>query len=68
MDKEIYYESTSISYKTMNNFEKMYEAEKRRILSDLKKILKEKYNIDINGSKEFVAPLKTTSNNPSSNI
>ena len=47
---DIYFESVNISYKTVNIFEEMYETKKKEIINDLKKILKEKYNININES------------------
>ena len=50
MGDDIYFESVNISYKTVNIFEEMYGSKKEEIINDLKKILKEKYNIDINGS------------------
>jgi len=68
MDKDIYYESVNISYKTVQQFEEMYNSEKEKIIIDLKNILKEKYNIDINGSKEDVKHIKTTCNNSSTSI
>ena len=68
MDKDIYYESVNISYKTVQQFEEMYNSEKEKIIIDLKNILKEKYNIDINGSKEDVKHIKATCNNSSTSI
>ena len=68
MDNEIYYESTSISYKTINQFETMYNLEKKKILNYLKKKIKEEYNIDINGSTEDVTIVKTPSDNTSTYI
>ena len=50
MEGDIYFESVNISYKTVNIFEEMYETKKKEIINDLKKILKEKYNININES------------------
>tara|TARA_B100000686_G_C16729851_1_gene940003 strand:- start:333 stop:542 length:210 start_codon:yes stop_codon:yes gene_type:complete len=51
MENDIYFESIYLSYKTIKTFEKMYESKKEEIMNDLKKKIKEKYNIDINGSK-----------------
>jgi hypothetical protein len=48
MDYETYYESTKISYKTLNIFEEIYEKTKKEIIMELQKNIKEKYNIDIN--------------------
>ena len=50
MEGDIYFESVNISYKTVNIFEEMYGTKKKEIINDLKKILKEKYNININES------------------
>ena len=50
MGDDIYFESVNISYKTVNIFEEMYGTKKKEIINDLKKILKEKYNININES------------------
>ena len=51
MEGDIYFESVNISYKTVNIFEEMYGTKKKEIINDLKKILKEKYNININESE-----------------
>ena len=51
MENDIYFESIYLSYRTIKTFEKMYESKKEEIMNDLKKKIKEKYNIDINGSK-----------------
>ena len=45
---EIYYENVDISYKTINIFENMYSKKKEEIIYEIKKSIKEKYNIDIN--------------------
>ncbi len=47
MEKGIYYEQVNISNKVYNNFVSLYNKEKQEIIKDLKKIIKEKYNIDI---------------------
>lgn len=44
----IYYENVDISYKTINIFETMYLKKKEEIIYEIKKNIKEKYNIDIN--------------------
>jgi len=58
MEKDIFYENLDISCKTILLFEEMYSTKKKEIINDLRKILKEKYNIDINGRKEFDATVK----------
>ena len=47
MEHEIYYEQMVVSNKTLNQFETLYQDKKNEIIKDLKKIIKEKYNIDI---------------------
>ena len=47
MEHEIYYEQMVVSKKTLNQFETLYQDKKNEIIKDLKKIIKEKYNIDI---------------------
>ena len=47
MENEIYYEQMVVSNKTLNQFETLYQDKKNEIIKDLKKIIKEKYNIDI---------------------
>ena len=47
MENEIYYEQMVVSKKTLNQFETLYQDKKNEIIKDLKKIIKEKYNIDI---------------------
>ena len=51
MENDIYFESVHVSCKTINNFEQIYNNMKKDIMNDLRKELKEKYNIDINGIK-----------------
>ena len=58
MEKDIFYENLDISCKTILLFEEMYSTKKKEIINDLRKNLKEKYNIDINGCKEFDATVK----------
>ena len=50
---DIYYENIMISYKTINIFEAMYKDKKNEIIKEIRKNIKEKYNIDIitNGSE-----------------
>ena len=45
---DTFYETTNISYKTLNIFEAMYIVERDKITIEIKKRFKEKYNIDIN--------------------
>ena len=45
--EEIYYENTTISYKTVNIFETMFTEKKHEIIKEILKNIKEKYNIDI---------------------
>tara|TARA_Y100001970_G_C14190731_1_gene835212 strand:+ start:189 stop:392 length:204 start_codon:yes stop_codon:yes gene_type:complete len=45
---DAFYETANISYKTLNIFEAMYIAERGKIIVEIEKIFKEKYNIDIN--------------------
>jgi len=45
--EEIYYENTTISYKTVNIFETMFTEKKHEIIKEIQKNIKEKYNIDI---------------------
>lgn len=45
MDDIICYKNVSAYNKTLIQFEKTYNKEKEKILDDIKKILKEKYNI-----------------------
>ena len=47
MENDIFYEQMVISNKTLNHFEAMYQEKQNEIIRDLKKIMKEKYNIDI---------------------
>ena len=51
--EEVYYDSVSISYKTLNIFESIYQKKKDDIIEIIRKSIKEKYNIDIitNGPK-----------------
>ena len=51
MENDIYFESVQVSCKTINNFEQIYNNMKKDVMNDLRKKLKEKYNIDINGIK-----------------
>ena len=44
---EVYYENIMISYKTINIFESMYNDKKNEIIKEIRKNIKEKYNIDI---------------------
>jgi len=44
---EVYYENIMISYKTINIFEAMYNDKKNEIIEEIRKNIKEKYNIDI---------------------
>ena len=44
---DIYYENTTISYKTVNIFETMFTEKKHEIIKEIQKNIKEKYNIDI---------------------
>ena len=44
----IYYETTNISYKTLNIFEGLYKDKKNEIIVSIINNIKEKYNIDIN--------------------
>jgi len=44
---DIYYENTTISYKTVNIFETMFTEKKNTIIKEIRKNIKEKYNIDI---------------------
>ncbi len=44
---EIYYETTNISYKTLNIFEGLYKDKKKEIMEIMINNIKEKYNIDI---------------------
>ena len=44
---EVYYENIMISYKTINIFEAMYNDKKNEIIKEIRKNIKEKYNIDI---------------------
>jgi hypothetical protein len=44
---DIYYENIMISYKTINIFEAMYNDKKNEIIKEIRKNIKEKYNIDI---------------------
>ena len=63
MEKDIFYENLDISCKTILLFEEMYSTQKKEIINDLRKILKEKYNIDINGCKGFNEIAKTKYSN-----
>ena len=45
---EIYYETTNISYKTLNIFEGLYKDKKKEIIETIINNIKEKYNININ--------------------
>ena len=47
MENDVFYEQMVVSKKTLNHFEAMYQEKKNEIIHDLKKIMKEKYNIDI---------------------
>ena len=47
MENEIFYEQMVISNKTLNHFEALYQEKQKKIIKDLKEIMKEKYNIDI---------------------
>lgn len=47
MENDIFYEQMVVSNKTLNHFEAMYHGKQKEIIYDLKKIMKEKYNIDI---------------------
>jgi hypothetical protein len=63
---DIYYESSAISYKTINIFEAMYNCKKNDIAETIRKNIKEKYNIDsiTNGIKSAnTTPCITPSNN-----
>ena len=51
MDDLIQYKNTEINKKVLLQFEKAYQEEKERITLELINILKEKYNININGRK-----------------
>ena len=51
MENDIYFESVHVSCRTINNFEQIYNNMKEDVMNDLRKKLKEKYNIDINGIK-----------------
>jgi len=44
---EIYYETTNISYKTLNIFEGLYTNKKKEIIEIIINNIKGKYNIDI---------------------
>ena len=68
MEKDIYFENINISISTVTSFKRAYEEKKKEVISDLRKNLKEKYNIDINGSKEDVKHIKATCNNSSTSI
>tara|TARA_Y100001936_G_C16092415_1_gene687655 strand:+ start:8427 stop:8648 length:222 start_codon:yes stop_codon:yes gene_type:complete len=50
MEKDIYFENINISISTVTSFKRAYEEKKKEVISDLRKNLKEKYNIDINES------------------
>jgi len=59
--EDIYYENISISYKTINIFEEMYNRKINEIIKEIQKNIKEKYNIDINnGVKSSVVNPSTT--------
>ena len=45
---ETYIKKTDINIKTLIQFEKAYNKEKDKIIEEIKNILKEKYNININ--------------------
>ena len=45
--EDIYYENIMIWYKTINIFEAMYNDKKNEIIKEIRKNIKEKYNIDI---------------------
>lgn len=60
--EEIYYETTNISYKTLNIFEELYKDKKNEIMEIIINNIKEKYNIDINTNGGA-----TTSDNISAN-
>ena len=45
MDDIISYKNVSAYNKNLIQFEKTYNKEKQKIINDIKKILKEKYNI-----------------------
>ena len=47
MENDIFYEQMVVSNKILNHFEAMYQEKQKEIIHDLKKIMKEKYNIDI---------------------
>jgi|TARA_B110000967_G_C18840723_1_gene539224 hypothetical protein len=66
---DIYYESSAISYKTINIFEAMYNCKRDEIVATIRINIKEKYNIDIitNGSESTNTPCLTPSNNPQPN-
>ena len=59
--EEIYYENTTISYKTVNIFETMFTEKKHEIIKEILKNIKEKYNIDIitNGNESRTSTTDT---------
>jgi uncharacterized protein YlxP (DUF503 family) len=64
--EEIYYENTTISYKTVNIFETMFTEKKQEIIKEILKNIKEKYNIDIitNGNESTDTTPDTIRTNP----
>ena len=50
MEKDIYFENINISISTVTSFKRAYEEKKKEVIRDLRKNLKDKYNIDINES------------------
>jgi len=62
MECETYYESTKISYKTLNIFEDIYETTKTELIIKLQKNIKEKYNIDINTNGTTTGNINSTDN------
>ena len=60
--EDIYYENIMISYKTINIFDAMYNDKKNEIIKEIRKNIKEKYNIDIitNGNESRTSSTDTT--------
>ena len=60
---EIYYETTNISYKTLNIFEGLYKDKKKEIMEIIINNIKEKYNININTNGETATCDNVSTNN-----